>query len=542
MRAMGGSPIHEPPAELLGRERERTAIDRLLSKARSGDGGALVIRGQAGIGKTALVGLAQGETESMEVLKVTGVEAEADLAFAGLFGLLRPILGFVGELPATHSAALEGSLGVAPSAEPDRLLVSGAVLGLLAAASARRPIVCVVDDAHWLDKPSADALVFAARRLGAERVAMLFAAREDELSRFDAEGVPELLIEALDDQAAARLLTEHVPSATPAVTARLLAEAEGNPLALVELPSVLSEDQLIGRAALPDAMPLTPRLAAVFRTRVERLPPDAQAALLVVAVDGTGELATVLTALAELAVDADGLDPAERAGLIQTDETRVRFRHPLVRAAVYEAAPLGERRRVHAALVTALSGEEHVDRRVWHQAMASIARDEEVAVALEASARRAQLRAGHASAATAFERAAELTVTHGRQAPRLASAARAAWDGGQPQRALDLVGRALPLSDASLRADLLYLRGVIESRCGSVRDAAATLLGQPMTPSRIWRWRSCMRRPRSPGAIGQLKMVRTIGERAARAAGWKSASGVQQAHPRRSGRTSEWGA
>ena len=500
---------------MLGRAHQRATLERLLENARAGQGSALVVRGQAGIGKTTLVDLALGADETMTVLTVTGTEAESDLAFAGLFGLVRPILDCLGELPATHASALEGALGLAPSAEPDRLLVSGALFGLLAAASERKPVACVVDDAHWLDRPSADALVFAARRLRGEPIAMLFAARDGERFRFDAEGVPEMLLEGLDREAAARLLAKHAPSATAAVRARLLAEGEGNPLALVELPSALSDDQLAGREALPEAVPLSPRLAALFRTRIERLPEDARTALLVVAIDGTGDLRTVSAALGGLGAGVEGLDSAQRAGLIQTGGTRIQFRHPLVRAAAYEAAQVGERQRVHAALVAALSGEEHVDRRVWHQAMASITRDEEVAVALEASARRARLRAGHASAATAFARAAELTVTHGRQAPRLGSAAQAAWDAGQPERALELLGRALPLSEPALRADLLYLRGVIEARCGSVGDATRTLLDAAIDAEPDLALAMLHEAAEAVGAIGQLETVRTIGERAA---------------------------
>ncbi len=515
MGPMAGPSVRESVVNLLGRNHERETIERLVRRACDGEGSALVIRGQAGIGKTALVDLALAATATVTVLKVTGVEAESDLAFAGLFGLVRPILDCVSELPPTHAAALEGALGLAPSAEPDRLLVSGALLGLLAAASEREPIVCVVDDAHWLDKPSADALVFAGRRLRAERIAMLFTARDDEPRRFAADGVSEMVLEGLDGDAAAHLLSEHAPLASTAVKARLLAEAEGNPLALVELPAALSEDQLTGRAALPGAMPLTPRLGAVFRTQIEHLPQQAQEALLVISIDGTGDLGTVLAALDELGTGADGLDPAERAGLIRTDGTRVQFRHPLVRAAAYGAAPSGDRRRVHAALVTALSGEEHVDRRVWHQAMASVTPDEEVAVALEASARRAQLRAGHASAATAFARAAELSVTRGRRAPRLASAAQAAWDAGQPERALELLGRAIPLSERPLRSDVLYLRGVIEARCGSVQDAARTLLDAAGDAEPDLALAMLHEAAEAAGAIGQIETVRTIGERAA---------------------------
>jgi DNA-binding CsgD family transcriptional regulator len=500
---------------LLGRERERAVIEQLLTRACEGEGAALVLRGEAGIGKTSLLDLARRPSEPMTVLDVTGVEAESELAFAGLFGLLRPVLQFLTDLPARQAAALEGALGLAPASDPDRFLVSAAVLGLIAAAAEQQPLVCVVDDAQWLDKPSADALVFSARRLRAERAAMLFAARDGELRGFDAEGIAELRVIGLADEAAARVLEERVPQAAAGVRARLVAEAEGNPLALIELPGALSDDQLSGRAPLPAAMPLTPRLSSVFRGQVERLPGHTQQALLVAAVDGTGELPTVLRALAELGHDPDALDPAERAGLLRTSATRVVFRHPLARAAVYEGAALGERRGVHLMLAKALTGEEHVDRRVWHQAMASVAGDEEVAVALEASARRAQLRAGHASAATAFVRAAELTLDPTRLAPRLAAAAQAAWDAGQPERALELIARALPLGDAPLQARLLHLRGIVEARCGSIGDAVTTLLGGARAAEPELALAMLHEAAEVVGAIGQLGTVREIGERAA---------------------------
>ncbi|MGO9753888.1 MAG: ATP-binding protein [Solirubrobacteraceae bacterium] len=405
-------------AGLAGREPERAAIERLLAGAVAGQSGVLVLRGEAGIGKSALLEVSRRGAAGMTVLEVTGVETESDLAFAGLFGLLRPVLAFAGELPAVQAAALEGALGLASSADPDRFLVSAAALGLIAAAAEHQPVVCVVDDAHWLDTPSADAMVFVARRLRGERVVMLFAARDGDRRQFEAQGVTQMQVGGLASDSAEGLLAQHAPRAVPAVRARLLAEARGNPLALIELPAALSEDQLAGRAPLPESMPLTPRLADLFRRRVERLPADAQQALLVAAIDGTGHLAVVLGALGELRLDGDALGPAERAALIRTDSARIEFRHPLVRAAVHERATLAERQRVHTALSMALAGDEHVDRRVWHQAMATVTGDEEVAVALEASARRAQLRAGHASAATAYERAAELTRERTRVAPR----------------------------------------------------------------------------------------------------------------------------
>ena len=449
------------------------------------------------------------------MLEVTGVETESDLAFAGLFRLLRPILGFAGELPAVQAAALAGALGLAPAPDPDRFLVSAAALGLIAAAAERRPVVCVVDDAHWLDTPSADAMVFVARRLRGERVVMLFAAREGDRRQFEAQGVPQMHVGGLAAELAEGLLAQHAPRAVPAVRARLLAEARGNPMALIELPAALTEDQLAGRAPLPESMPLTPRLADLFRRRVDRLPADAQEALLVAAIDGTGHLPVVLGALGELGLDGDALGPAERAALIRTDSARIEFRHPLVRASVHERATLGERQRVHTALSMALAGDEHVDRRVWHQAMATVSSDEEVAVALEASARRAQLRAGHASAATAYERAAELTGERTRIAPRLAAAAQAAWDAGQPPRALDLIARALPLGDGQLRSRVLYLRGVIEARCGSAREAVATLLDGAGEVDSDLALAMLHEAAEAAGVIGNVAMVSEIGERAA---------------------------
>jgi DNA-binding CsgD family transcriptional regulator len=483
---MTGRGEQPPGIRLLGRERECLAIDRLLDDARAGAGGALVVRGEAGIGKSSLLdhavqraapaGEAGQQSVPMTVLSAVGVEAESDLAFAGLYGLLRPALGCLRELPDTQSRALAGALGLAPAAQADRLLISAAVLGLLAAAAEGAPVLVVVDDAQWVDRPSADALVFVARRLRAERLAMLFGAREGEVSRFETAGLPELTLGGLGHGPAAAILATSARQAVPGVRDRLLAEADGNPLALLELPDGLSAEQLTGLVPLPEAMPLTPRLEGVFRQRIGRLPPAARTALLIAAADNTGDVTAVLRAAAALRLTADALDPAEQAALIRILGTTITFRHPLVRSALYQSATLSERQRVHAALAGALSGEEDTDRRVWHQAMATLTGDEEVAAALEASARRAQLRAGHASAATAFLRAAELSTDGARRVHRMASAAQAAWDAGQPARARDIIGRALPSATGQTRAWLLHLGGVIEFRTGSMREACTWLL------------------------------------------------------------------
>jgi ATP/maltotriose-dependent transcriptional regulator MalT len=280
----------------------------------------------------------------------------------------------------------------------------------------------------------------------------------------------------LDQRSAAAVLGECAPDAAPAVRARLLAEARGNPLALVELPAGLTDAQLAGAAPLPAAIPLTPRLQALFRERVERLPQPTQTALLIAAAEDTGEISIVMRACGVLELGADALDPAERVDLIRTAGGVISFRHPLVRSALYDGAPVSRRQRAHAALASALTGEEHADRRVWHQAMATLTADEEVAAALEASARRAQVRAAHASAVVAFLRAAELSSDEQRRAKRIAAAAQAAWDAGRPDEARAAIARVLADSRGELRAQLLYLRGVIEAHCGDVQTALQLLL------------------------------------------------------------------
>ena len=277
--------LSRPSTVLVGRERECAAIEGLLENAGTGESGTLVVRGEAGIGKTALLEYTAGRAGEMLVLRATGVEAESDLAFAGLYGLVRPILRFLPQLPERQSEALQGALGLGPSTGAERFLIAAALLSLLAAAADDRPVLCLVDDAQWLDSPSADALVFAARRLRAERVAVLFAARDGERQRFEAPTLQELVVGGLDHASAAALLADRVAEAVPAVRARLLAEAQGNPLALLELPAALSGAQLAGRAPLSETMPLTPRLQSLFRQRVERLPEPTQTALLIAAAD-----------------------------------------------------------------------------------------------------------------------------------------------------------------------------------------------------------------------------------------------------------------
>src|SRR5262245_47744919 len=329
-----GPPRAQPGPALVGREGERTLIDDMLAAARRGESGALVVKGEPGIGKSALLEYAAQQADDMVVLTTAGVEAEADLAFAGLYGLLRPILDQLDGLPAVQASTLAGALGLGPSRGTERFLVSAAVLGLLADASDQAPVLCLVDDAQWLDRPSADAIVFAARRLGAERVAFLFGARVGDARTFDAPGLDDLFLGGLEDEdALALLLDRQEPIASP-VRERLLHAASGNPLALLELPAVLSEDQRAGREMLPDPIPLGSRLQAAFVARIETQPRLTRELLLVAAADDTGDVTTVLRAGAELGVGANSLEPAEAAGLVRVSGTRIVFRHPLVRAAV----------------------------------------------------------------------------------------------------------------------------------------------------------------------------------------------------------------
>jgi DNA-binding CsgD family transcriptional regulator len=461
---------------LVGRDRECARIDELLAGALAGDSGSLFVRGEPGMGKTALLEYAASRAVGMELLTTAGVEAEADLGFAGLYGLLRPIVDHLSELPEIQAEALAGALGLAPSTGSDRFLASAAVLGLLAEAAEELPLLCLVEDAHWLDTPSADALIFAARRLRAERVAIVFAAREGEARTFEGCGLPELVLQGLADEDALELLADRSSEIVSSVREQLLVEAAGNPLALLELPAGLSDEQRAGIEALPDSIPLTARVQATFAARVERLPASTQRMLLIVAADDTGDVATVMSAAAELGVTAEALDAAEVCGVVRTEGGRVVFRHPLVRAAVLGAGTLAQRQRTHAALASVLHEDEHADRRVWHHALATLTADENVAAALEAAARRSQLRGGLASAATAFERAAELSDAQPSRSRRLGEAAEAAWAAGQAERARGLVARSLPHADGPQRVRLLYLSGLIEARSGWLPDSLAPLL------------------------------------------------------------------
>src|SRR5215211_1276492 len=452
---------------LYGRDAERSAVTALLDAARDSRSGVLVLRGQAGAGKSALLQDAVEQASDLQVLEARGIESEAELAFAGLHQLLRPILGQVDGLPGPQATALRAAFGLEQERVDDRFLVSVAVLSLLAEAAERRPVLCVVDDAHWLDEASANALFFVARRLEAEGVVVLFAARDGDPRRFGAVGLPELEIGGLDGVAVAALLAERaaVP-VDPQVRDRLLERTGGNPLALVEL---------------------------AFLERVRRLPDDAQALLLIAAAEDTGRQATVTAAAAALGAGVAALDAAETAGLVRVRAGAIAFRHPLVRSAVYQGATSSQRRQAHRALAGAADREGDADRRAWHLAAAAVEPDERVVRELDATAERALGRGGFEAASSALERAATLTADPGARGRRLVAAADHAWAAGQLGRTAGLLEAVRPLAtEPLLRADVGRLRGWFELSVGSVAAAQpilvqAALDAAPVDPGRARR-------------------------------------------------------
>ena len=462
---------------LYGRRAECDALERLLADARRSRSGVLVVRGEAGAGKSALLDHAAGLAGGMVVLRAAGVQSEAELPFAALHQLLRPVLGLADRLPGPQAAALGAAIGLRPPEATDRFLVSVGVLSLLAEAAEERPVLCLVDEAQWLDRSSAEALTFAARRLEAEGVVCLFAARDGDPRDFPAPGLPELRLEGLDPEAAAALLAGAGLELPAEVVDRLVERTGGNPLALLELPGSLAPDQLAGRAALQDVLPLTTRLERTFGERVRGLPEEARTLLLVAAAETTGDPAVVLRAGARLGVEAAALDQAESAGLVRTGDGRLAFRHPLVRSAAYRTATLAARQAAHRALAEVLGGEDAADQRAWHLATATVGPDEAAAAGLEQSADRARRRGGHAAAASALERSAELTGDDRERGRRLAAAATAAWLAGQAGRAAALLDRAEPLAtDLGTQAAVAHLRGSIEASRGNALDAAAMLV------------------------------------------------------------------
>ena len=456
---------------LHGRGREQALAAQLLGAARDGAGGAIVVLGDPGTGKSVLLADAVAAAGEMTVLRTQGIESEAPLAFAALQRLLRPLMPLAGDLPAPQAHALRVALGEEDGEPGDRFLVFLGALSLLAEAAESRPVLAVVDDAHWLDDASAAALLFVARRLQVERVAMLFAARETDVRSFESGDLPALRLSGLDLAASTDLLREQTGAdVSPEVAAQLLASTGGNPLALVEIPRALSTDQLAGQARLPARLPVTGTIERVFLDRARRLSPAAQRLLLVAAADDSTRVTTVSAAAAGLGAGPEAMAEAEASGLVRVEGSSLTLRHPLVRSALYASATSVDRRAAHAALAEAMTGWDEADRRAWHRA-ASVDRPEpEVVAELDAAAVRAEQRGGHEAAAAAWERAAELSDDVTGRARRLYAAARGAWLAGQPARARDLVDVACAAADDPLlRADAEHLRARIEWNTASVQ-------------------------------------------------------------------------
>jgi DNA-binding CsgD family transcriptional regulator len=451
-------------------------LDQLLASTRAGDSGALVLRGEPGIGKTALLGYLRGRASGFRTARAVGVEAEMELAFAGLHQLCAPFLDRLDRLPAPQRNALSTAFGLRVGDAPDRFLVGLALLSLLSDVAEEQPLVCVVDDAQWLDQASAQALAFVARRLAAESVALVFAVREPAAEP-QLTGLTELAVSGLvEGEARALLLSVITGPIDEPVRDRIVAETRGNPLALLELPRGLTPQELAGGFGLPDAAPLSGRIEDSFQRRLEALPPTTRLLLAVAAAEPIGDPVLMWRAAGQLGVDAGAASPAVAAGLVDF-AGQVRFRHPLVRSAAYRAASPEQRRNVHQALADATDPDVDPDRRAWHRAHATSRPDEEVADELERSAVRAQTRGGLAAAAAFLEEATRLTPEPSRRARRALAAAWAEHQAGAPDAALALLAmaEAIPLDELHrARVDLLRAEIAFASRRGS--DAPPLLL------------------------------------------------------------------
>ena len=460
----------------MGRTSECDQLDELLVNLRQGQSAVLVLRGEAGIGKTALLRYVARQASGFRVETIGGVEAEMELPFAGVHQLCAPMLARLSALPEPQRNALSVALGLSPGAAPDRFLVALAVLSLLSVVAEERPLLCLVDDAQWLDDASDQVLGFVARRLLAESMGIVFAIRAPS-SGHEFEGLRELRLEGLDEESARALLTRAVPGRLDdQVRERIVAETRGNPLALLELPRSMSAAELAGGFELLPADDLPGHIEERYLQRVLALPEATQQLLLLAAADPLGDATLVWSAARRLEIETTALAPADDADLLEVG-TRVRFRHPLVRSAVYRAASLGDRQRVHEALAEETDPELDADRRAWHRALAAPGLDEDVADELERSAGRAQTRGGIAAAAAFLERAAALTVDPARRGRRALAAAQAKHQAGAAESALALLasGEAAPLDELErAQADLLRAQITFTSKRGS--DAPPLLL------------------------------------------------------------------
>jgi hypothetical protein len=460
--------------DLTDRHSERGVLDRLIDAVRGGESRVLVMRGDPGVGKTLLLDYLLSRAQGCRMARATGVQSEMELAFAGLHQLCAPMLDQADRLPVPQREALRTAFGISAGPPPDRFLVGLAMLSLLSEVAGERPLICVIDDEQWLDRASAQALGFAARRLAADPVGVVIAARDpsEELA-----GVPELTVGGLAEGDARALLDAALAGPLDErVRDQIVAETQGNPLALLELPRGLTLAELAGGFGLPSAGPLAGRIEESFRRQLDALPAPARRLLLLAAADPSGDPVLVRRAAGRLGLPLQAAAPAVAAALIEFGR-RVRFRHPLVRSAAYRSASVRDRQEVHGALAEATDQQADPDRRAWHRAQAATGPDEEIAAELEQSADRAQARGGLAAAAAFLERSVLLTADPARYSERALAAAQANLQAGAFDKALELLDtvESGPLDEfASARVDLL--RGQVAFASGPGRDAPPLLL------------------------------------------------------------------
>jgi DNA-binding CsgD family transcriptional regulator len=457
-------PADERAAELLGRRSERELLDGLIEAVREGQSRVLVVRGEPGVGKSSLLEYVAERAVGLRVARAAGVQSEMELAFAGLHQLLGSMLEGLDRLPPPQRAALRTAFGLSTGPVPDPFFVALAVLALLSDAAEEQPLICLVDDEQWLDRASAQILAFVARRLEEDSVALLFAARTPSS---DLAGLPELVVVGLGDDDARALLDAALSAPLDArVRDQIVSETRGNPLALTELTRGLTPAELAGGFGLTGGGAPSKRIEESYTRRLEALPAETRRLLLLAAADPVGDPVLVWRAAERLGIEAEAAWPASEAGLLEFGAL-VRFRHPLVRSAVYRSASVQERQEVHGALAEATDPELDPDRRAWHLAHAAVGPDEAIAEELERSASRAQARGGSAAAAAFLERAATLTPESGRRAQRLLAAASGKRDAGALDAALGLLVavEAGPLDEFQrARVDLLRGQLALEQR------------------------------------------------------------------------------
>jgi DNA-binding CsgD family transcriptional regulator len=455
----------------IGRQRESAALEQAIREAKGGASCVLVISGEPGIGKTALLERAAGACDGARLLRARGHESESELPFAALGELLGPLLAQLNEIPAPQARALAVALALEPAgAGVDRLAVCAATLSLLAHAALARPLIALVDDAHWLDEGSAQALVFAARRLGSEGIALLVASQGGDA--FERAGFPLLRLEGLDYEASLALLAQAPEPIAPAVAGRLADAAGGNPLALLELRALLTPTQRAGLESLDEPLAIGTALERAFGRALARTSDETRGALRIAAASGTGDARTILRAMALAGLGRDALEAGETVALVSIADGKVAFRHPLLRSVAYHSATPGERRHAHAALAKALSDASDAEEHAWQRAAAALEADENVARQLARAAERAHARGAPATAARAFERAARLTPDLERRAERLRDAALEMQLAGRPGCALELLEEAAALLPGPLLAsEIAHLAGRVAIWLGPPLEA-----------------------------------------------------------------------